>query len=344
MGKVLFFLKALVSLLFVVMNLPKRNTFSLGITIALLAAILFSTKAIIIKLSYRYDVDAVSLLLLRMAFAMPFYFVIVIKLSRANLERWRRVPTRYWLFLAVVSALGYYLSSFLDFSALKFVDAGLARVILFVYPTFVALMTFVFFKERLSRLQLSALVTTYLGLFFVFGRNVQNISLSQSFWMGTTLLLLCAFFFALFLVASQWLIPRFGSASFTSFSMILAAIYVIIHFLSTHDLSQIFHLHRHVYLYGLAIAFFATVIPSYMMNDAIRMIGATRVGILSSIGPVCTILLAYWLLDERMNFEQIVGSALVIAGVTLVGVEKRRQADIDSLQDPIKSNPPALER
>jgi len=309
-----------------------QNQYSLGVVMAVLAAILFSTKAVIIKLAYLYEVDAVSLLLLRMSFALPFYVAIAIKVSLSKESPLSKIPVRDWVFLFSASALGYYLSSFLDFSALKFIDAGLGRVILFIYPTFIAILAFFWFKERLSKLQVIALVTTYVGLFFVFGQNVSDVSLDQSFWIGTSLLLLCGFCFASFLVISQWLIPRFGSVAFTSFSMIAAATYVIVHYLTSHDLSVIFNLHVHVYLYGMGLALVATVIPSFFMNDAIKRIGATRVGILSSIGPICTILLAFWLLDERMAIEQIFGAALVIAGVTLVSVEKRRKSELKTVR------------
>jgi drug/metabolite transporter (DMT)-like permease len=124
---------------------------------------------------------------------------------------------------------------------------------------------------------------------------------------------------------NQWLIPKFGATSFTSISMAAACLFVIVHFLSSRNVSGLFDYHPRVYIYSLAMATIATVIPSYIVNFAIQRIGATQSAILASVGPVSTVSLAYLLLDERLLPVQMIGAILIIMGVTVVSVEMKRK-------------------
>ncbi len=309
----------------------KINDQTSGILFALVGTLLFSMKAIFVKLSYLEGIDTLSLLLLRMVFALPFYLFVISRLWRSNVKKWRSISTKHWISLAVAAILGYYLSSFLDFMGLRFIDASVERLILFIYPTFIAIISFLAFGERVSRLQFGALALSYVGLFFVFGHNLGDLSMTSTFWKGAMLICACAVTFALFMVMSQWLIPIFGATSFTSISMTIACFFVIGHFLTVHEVRGILSHTTNVYVYALAMATIATVIPSYIVNYAIQRIGATRAAILASVGPISTISLAYLLLGERLLPIQIVGALLIIVGVTIVSVEVKRKAKKEKL-------------
>lgn len=303
----------------------KKQQQSLGIVFALVGSLLFSTKAIFVKLAYQYEIDSISLLLLRMIFALPFYIFMIFRVIGTEWKIWTLIKRKYWFALVVAATMGYYLSSLLDFLGLQYIDASVERLILFIYPTFIAIITFFVFKEKVTVLQALALAISYVGLLFVFGHNLQSISLDSFFWKGALLILGCAVTFAVFLVMNQWLIPKFGATSFTSISMAVACFMVIIHFLSTQNISSLFSYPPIVYVYALSMATVATVIPSYIVNYAIQRIGATRSAILASVGPISTISLAYLLLGERLLPAQFVGAALIIIGVTVVSVEMKRK-------------------
>lgn len=298
---------------------------NLGILFALLGSLLFSTKAIFVKLSYQHEIDSVSLLLLRMIFALPFYLFMIMRELGSKWNQWMVIKKKYWLALVGSALMGYYLSSLLDFLGLQYIGASVERLILFIYPTFIAIITFFVFKEKITFLQIGALALSYIGLLFVFGHNLRDISLDSEFWKGAFLILGCALTFAVFLVMNQWLIPKFGATSFTSISMTVACLLVIIHFLSSQKISGLFSYDPIVYVYALSMATVATVIPSYIVNYAIQRIGATKSAILASVGPISTISLAYLLLGERLLPAQFVGAALVIVGVTVVSVEMKRK-------------------
>ena len=276
-----------------------------------------------VKLAYQYDVDSITLLLLRMVFALPVYLVILGTQFTSQGKDWFAVSKKHWIGLVAAAILGYYLSSFFDFKGLQYIDASVERLILFIFPTIVALLNFIIFKERLTRIQMFALAFSYVGLIFVFGENLGDISIDNVFWKGSILIFTCALTFASSYILSQWAIPAFGPTSFTSLCMTVACVFVIGHFGITGDPTQILQLHRMVYLYAVLMAIFATVVPSYLINHAIKRLGATKVGILGSVGPISTITLAYIFLGEHLTLWQGIGAFFIIVGVTIVSREAR---------------------
>jgi len=306
-------------------RLPHISNQAAGVLLALGGALLFSTKAVIVKLAYQYEVDSITLLFLRMLFALPFYLATLLTLNKTQRSRLNRIPPKLWIGLLAAGTFGYYLSSWLDFVGLQYIDASVERLILFVYPTFVALIAYFFLHEKINRIQGYALAVSYLGLIFVFGPNLDAISISDDFWKGAVLILACAVTFAAFYVLTQWLVTPFGVKAFTALSMISACIIVCIHYgISSAGEYQLFDLSPEVYIYAIIMAIFATVLPSFLVNMAISRLGAIRMAIISSVGPFSTITLAYFFLGETLELEQIFGALFIVAGVTIISVERRR--------------------
>ncbi|MCW5910599.1 MAG: DMT family transporter [Cyclobacteriaceae bacterium] len=295
--------------------------FAGGVLIALLGAICFSTKAVFVKLAYRDTaVDAISLLALRMIFSLPFFIVsAAFSSSRQNNVRF---TGKQWLAVAAIGCLGYYVSSLLDFLGLQYVSAGIERLILFVYPTLVLLMSAIIFKVKIKPIQWLALLITYAGLFaaFISEADIQSVH-NKSFLLGSLLIFICAFTYAAYIVGSGRLIPMVGAAKFNSYAMSFASIGVLLHFFITSDVS-LFHFSAQVYVYGLLMAVLSTVIPSYLVVEGIKRIGSDNAAIVGSIGPVSTILMAYFFLQETVSWLQIIGTVLILAGVLLVGKQR----------------------
>lgn len=293
-----------------------------GILIALLGAVCFSTKAIFVKLAYRdTDVDAVTLLALRMIFALPFFLVSAFASSRKQSNV--RFTGRQWLYIAVIGCLGYYISSLLDFLGLQYVTAGIERLILFIYPTLVVLMSSVFFREKIKPIQWIALAVTYVGLLIAFfGEARLQTGDSANFLLGSVLILACAFTYASYIVGSGRLIPSVGASKFNSYAMSFASIGVLLHFFITSDVA-LWHFPATVYYYSFSMAILSTVIPSYLITEGIKRVGSDNVAIVASIGPVSTIAMAYFFLDEPVFLAQITGTILILVGVLLVSRQKR---------------------
>lgn len=301
------------------MNKPSRSGYFIGgVLIALAGAICFSTKAIFVKLAYRdTDIDAITLLALRMLFSLPFFVVSAAIASRKadNVK----FTSKQWIIVAVVGLLGYYISSLLDFLGLQYISAGMERLILFIYPTLVLLMSAVFFKQKINRYQWMALIITYAGLALAFYSEVDwSQEQNNDFYLGAILIFLCAITYALYIVGSGRIIPKVGAAKFNSYAMTFASIGVLLHYAIGSDTS-VFNLSPLVYFYSGMMALVSTVIPSYLVTEGIKRIGSDNAAIVGSIGPMSTILQAYILLHEPVFILQIAGTILILVGILLIG-------------------------
>jgi drug/metabolite transporter (DMT)-like permease len=295
-----------------------------GAVIALLGAVCFSTKAVLVKLAYRdTNVDAISLLALRMVFSLPF-FVVSAYASSTKHNNIKFTP-RQWISVAVIGCLGYYISSLLDFLGLQYVTAGIERLILFIYPTLVLLMSSLIFKERIKAIQWVALVITYVGLLIAFFSEVDMESAQRSdFIIGSLLIFICAFTYAAYIVGSGRLIPLVGAAKFNSYAMSFASVGVLLHFFLNSEISLL-GFPVEVYVYGILMAILSTVIPSYLVVEGIKRIGSDNAAIVGSIGPVSTIILAYFFLHENISLFQIIGTVMILFGVLIVSGQKRKE-------------------
>ena len=294
----------------------KRSITLAGFLITFLGAILFSTKAILVKKAFfSTRVDAVTLLTLRMAFSLPFFVLAAFFISRnsstANLSR------KQWGLTFIIGIFGYYLSSLFDFIGLQYISAGLERLILFLYPTFAVLINRFFFRQTIFKNQWLALLLTYLGIGIAFIGEVRLEAGNSSFWWGSFCVAICSVTYAIYLAGSGKIIPHIGSNRFTAYAMLSATIGVFLHYVVTKG-SVSFMPDSSILPYGILLAIFATVIPSFLLAQGMKRIGSNNAAIISSIGPVSTILQAHFILGEAIFFEQLIGTLLVICGILLL--------------------------
>lgn len=217
------------------MSKALRSYFIGGIFICLLGAICFSTKAIFVKLAYRdTGIEAVPLLALRMIFSLPFFVASAFMASRKTDNV--KFTASQWLYIAIIGCLGYYVSSLLDFIGLQYVSAGIERLILFIYPTMVLLMSSLVMRVKIKPYQWFAVAITYIGLLLAFFGEVNfEGTYGSNFYFGSVLIFACAITYALYLVGSGKLIPLVGAAKFNSYAMSFACIAVLLHYLVTSD-------------------------------------------------------------------------------------------------------------
>lgn len=287
-----------------------------GYLFILLGSILFSTKAVMVKMAFRdTQVDAASLLALRMLFALPFFLVtglIALKRHRAALPE-----RKHWLYIIAMGLLGYYVSSLLDFLGLQYITAGLERLILFLYPSFTVIMNAVFFKEKITNIQKWALGLCYLGLFISFYHEVNMDVHMKNLFLGSTLIFLCSVTYAGYIVGTGRLLKHVPVMVYTPFALIASTAGVFVHYAFMGQ-SSIRDIDGRMIIYGLLLGIVATVIPNFLVSSGIKRIGASNAAIVSAIGPVSTIILAYFFLDEKMDLFQITGTLFVILGILLV--------------------------
>lgn len=283
---------------------------------------LFSTKAIIVKKAFAdTSTDALTLLTTRMIFSLPFFLAAAFFVS--NKTGNVKLTSRQWVQVLVLGLFGYYLSSFLDFEGLQYISAGLERLILFLYPTLVVLMNRIFFREKITRIQLLALLLTYAGIGIAYYDEMQFDNSNPYFFLGSVLVFLCSVTYAFYISGSGRVIPLIGATKFTAYAMLAATFGVFLHFIIAGN-HQSLKIAGGMWQYGLLLAVIATVIPTFMLSAGLSKIGSNNAAIVSAIGPVSTILQAHWILGERINAGQIIGTVLVIAGVLLTGWKSER--------------------
>jgi drug/metabolite transporter (DMT)-like permease len=287
-----------------------------GFLITLSGAILLSTKAIFVKLAYRESgIDAIGLLALRMLFSLPFYLLI----AWLSYRKYRtRLSLNQWFFIAGLGLLGYYLSSYFDFVGLRYISAGLERLILFIYPTLVVLINFFIYKQRVTPLQILALVLTYAGILLAFLSELYTTQEQTNIWTGSFFVVLCAISFSVYIVGSGRQMQKVPSGMFTAYAMLSATVGVLLHFAMQPN-HKLFPLTPALWQYAIGLALVATVIPSFMISYGMKKVGANTTAIILAIGPVSTILQAYLFLGEKISGLQIFGTVLVVGGVLMVG-------------------------
>ncbi len=295
----------------------KLSNKRLGALLAVTGIVMFSAKAIMVKLGYRHDVDAVTLLLLRMLFALPIYLFISVKETKKQNET--KISRKDFLNVVGLGIVGYYLASYFDFYGLQFISASLERLILFIYPTLVIIISAIVLKKKATKIQIYAILITYLGIFVAFSDDL-NVD-SEGLWVGTISIFLSAFTYAIYLVGSGAMIPKLGPVRFTAYAMTVSCFMVILHYLAINSF-EVLHQPGEVYALGFAMAMISTVIPSFLISEAIKRLGASNFAIYGSLGPISTIVLAIIFLGERIDLYQIIGTVIVIIGVSIINLGK----------------------
>lgn len=302
----------------------------LGYVFALVGALLFSTKAIVIKLAYAdttTPVDAETLLALRMMMAVPFYLVIGGFAARERLRTGVPLPPRRQVVKALlVGLLGYWFASYTDFLGLEYISAQFERLILFTYPLFVVVLGALFFGQKMRLRAVLAILVSYLGLAVIFGEKVNT--MGEDVVIGAALILSAAIAFALYQLLAKPLIATIGPALFTCIAMSGAAIGAFLQFFLTHPVSAL-AVGERVLLLSLMIAIGATVLPTFFLNAALHRISAQANATIGTLSPVMTIALAVAILGEPLTWVDVIGTVLVLTGVgwfTLADQYARRKA------------------
>jgi len=286
----------------------------------------FSFKAILIKLAYAWaPVDPVALLTLRMLYSAPFFVAIAWWSGRSKSAK--PISMRDWRLLLALGFVGYYLSSLLDFLGLQYVSASLERLVLFLYPTIVLLLSALFLSQPVTRRAVGALVLSYTGIALAVWHDVRITGDPSSIALGSALVFGGALGYAIYLVAAGGIIARLGSSRFIAWAMLASAFFVLLQFALTRPLSAL-RLPMSVQAITVAMAVFCTVLPTWMIAEAVRRIGASTSSLIGSLGPLFTIGFGALLLDEPVNLLQLIGVVLVLSGVVLVSRAPRspRQA------------------
>ncbi|HUL93125.1 MAG TPA: DMT family transporter [Burkholderiales bacterium] len=291
---------------------------AIGVAMAIAGVVCFSLRPILIKLAYGYGVDPITLLALRMIFSLPFFLAAAAWVGRDA----QRAPLNRrdaWA-IVVLGFVGYYFSSFVDFLGLQYISAGLGRLILFMYPTLVVLLSMAFLHKRPSAREVVALGVTYCGVALVMANAAQGAN--RDLVLGAALCFASAAGYAVYLVAGSQVVQRVGSMRFTAYATSVASGFCILQFLLLRPLSAL-SMPGQVYGLTVAMALASTVLPVFITTEALKRIGANQVALFGALGPVTTLFFGWVGLDETMTPVQLAGAALVLGGVVLVTLKAK---------------------
>jgi len=291
---------------------------SWGIACALVGVLCFSFRPILIKLSYAaHPISPNTLLFLRMALSLPFFLIIAWWLRNQQ----PALTRRDWAAVAGLGFLGYYAASFLDFLGLQYVGAGVGRLILFLYPTMVLSLAFLFLKKTPRRREIVSLFMSYAGIALVVSDQIGTSGEGKLFLLGVLLVFASALCYAVYLVAGTQVVKRIGSMRFTAYSMAVATAPALVQFFALEPASALV-LPASVWTYAIILATVSTVLPLFLQAEALRRIGATEFALVGAVSPVSVAVMSALGLGEPFGPRQMAGAALVIGGVLLVSLKK----------------------
>jgi drug/metabolite transporter (DMT)-like permease len=277
---------------------------------ALVGAIAFSGKAIVVKLAYRHGVDAITLLMYRMLFALPFFVAMAWWASRGKAP----LKRSDWWGVAGLGFSGYYMASFLDFAGLQYITASLERLILYLNPTLVLLISGLLYKRHITRLQIVAMAVSYSGIVLVFGHELHMDG--ANVLLGSVLVFGSAVSYAIYLAYSGEMVQRVGSLRLVGLATTVACVLCIGQFLIMRPLAAALVAPEVI---GLSVfnAVFCTAVPVLLVMMGIERIGSSLASQVGMVGPMSTLLMGVVILGEPFNAWVIGGTLLVLLGVTL---------------------------
>lgn len=274
------------------------------------SSILFCSKGVFAKLAYAHGADALTVLTLRMGFALPIFLVLAIKASRGA----ALLTGADWARLTGLGFLGYYVSSLVNFTGLQYVSVGLERIILYTYPSLVLAFSAVVLRKKIRPAVWIACVVAWSGIIAAFAGELQHPIANDKTVFGAFLIFCSAVTYASFLMLGGDTIRRVGTVRFTGIAIGISCGFTVIHFVATQPVSKLLGLPAPVYGYGIILAILGTVVPSLLMVVGLQRAGAQRFAVISMLGPVATLLLAWGTLGERPNLPQILGFLLTLGG------------------------------
>ena len=296
-------------------TVAQRNTGAyIGVACALVGSIAFSAKTIIVKLAYQHGVDVLTLLALRMLFALPLF------LAMAWWAGATRLPFRDWLGVIALGFIGYYVGSYLDLAGLQYISAGMGRLILYLFPTVVVIMSALFLKQPIRKRHVISLALSYGGIALVFNEEIKLGEHLNLMLLGAALVFASAVSVAIYMIAGSRYVQKIGSTRFTAYAATSASFFVIAHFMALHGPSHL-AVPNAVYVLALIMAVFSTVMPLWLMAESMKRIGANQSALIGCVGPLSTMLFGQVFLGERITLIQMLGAGLVLAGVLIISLK-----------------------
>lgn len=299
-----------------------------------LGSVLFSGKAILVKLAFTYNANAETIIALRMLMALPLFWAIF--WWQARRLTMSRLSLADQIKIFILGFLGYFFSSYLDFLGLQYISVGLERIVLYLTPTIVLLISYFVLNKHISRLQWYALIVGYLGVIVVFIQDASSTGSTALLGMGLVFASACSY--AIYMIGSGEMVKRIGSVRMVVYASSASALLSVIQILF-YEPTALFTQALPIYWLSLLNASLCTVIPMLLIMIAINRVGPALVAQAGILGPVSTLFMGWAVLSEPITLLQIGGMILVMGAMWLLvrndaSKTNRAAASVDSA-DPL---------
>ncbi len=274
----------------------------------ILAAISYGTNPLFALPMYKLGMEVNSVLFYRYFFALIIYGVLIKLLKKINLKLSLK-EFAYIFPLAILFAL----SSVTMFESLKYLDSGVACTILFIYPIIVALISVIFYKEKLTKTSIFAMILALSGIFMINGGIKGHLNP-----LGTFFIFVSALVYAIYMVLVKNLTPikHIKTEKLTFYVMLFGLSVFIVNLKFCTTLQPITD--WRVFACAIALAIFPTIISIETINIAIRLIGSTTAAILGALDPLTAVFFGIVVFKETMTVNRIIGIILVLSGAMLI--------------------------
>ncbi|MEZ5325573.1 MAG: DMT family transporter [Verrucomicrobiales bacterium] len=297
----------------------RRISAAITFIVAAGSALFFCSKGVFVKSAYRLGADPVSLLAVRMIISLPIFLIAIwITERRAAVK----MNPRTFCKLIGLGFLGYYLSSIVNFAGLQYISVGLERMVLYTYPTLVVIGSMLFLKTQLKPIVVAAMFLTYAGIAIAWHGEAKATASPSETVLGVGLVFLSAVTYATFMLMSGHMIRSIGGIRFTSYVVAISCGFVIVHFVFTRSPADLLDVSTPILAHGAILAVFGTALPSFLLGLGLARAGAQKFAIISTVGPVGTVVLAWLVLGESLNASGIIGFAMTMAGGVAVTLMK----------------------
>jgi drug/metabolite transporter (DMT)-like permease len=310
----------------------KKNNYQQGLVYAGLGAVAFSGKAIVAKLMYKLGADAISVVGLRMTMAFPMFLAMAWWSTRASAPN--PAPTRrQWWQIVGLGITGYYLASTLDFMGLQYISASLERAILYTNPTLVLILSAIFLRQRIGWQRWAAVGLAYVGVMIVWlhdwdvahltATQIRGMSPSEAITWGSVLVLGSALSYAVYLMGSGTVVQKLGSLSLVGRASCVACGLCAIQWLvvlvwTDGRVGSVAALPWQGFALSAINAVACTVLPVWLVMQGVRLLGASVASQVGMVGPLSTIWMAAWWLDEPVSTQLMVGTAAILGGIVML--------------------------
>jgi len=280
------------------------------------SAACFGSLAVLTPLAYAAGATPLPMLAWRFLFASALLAVVTGARDARSLVVTRADFVRF----SALAITGYGAASVCFFFALKFADAAVVAVLLYAYPAFVTVASWVFLGEKATWRRGAAVLVTFVGCALVVGLfgGVQHVQ-----WQGIVLGLGAAVGYTMFnLLSHRWLPGRSQLVMMTYTFGIAAVMTAVLTLLAGQSLSPASWQPAAWWLLG-AIVLVPTFAAVLLYLQGIRGLGPSQAAVVSTVEPLFTIVLAWFVLHQRLAFSQVLGAALVLAGVVAAEIVAR---------------------